>query len=79
MAALWSFAVSDFQVGYEKQIYDVENVIGLIDDDGPSAGREGHEFAVLHGNLSAIRQMNDERLEWGRIVQLSDMFDCHAA
>ena len=79
MPALGSLTVPDFQIGHEKQVDDVEDVVGLVHDDGPSTGGEGHELAVLDTYLSAVRQMNDEGPERGSIVRLPDLLDRHVS
>jgi hypothetical protein len=67
-APLRGFAISDLQIGYEEQVDDVGRVVSLINDNSSAAGGNGHEFAVLHRYLAAIREMDNEWFEGCRIV-----------
>jgi len=62
-----------FQVCDEQKVYDIERLVGLIDDDSPPAGRTIQKFGVVDADLATVGQVNDEwfeRLGFPKVAKL---------
>jgi hypothetical protein len=71
-------ARSNFKVGGEQQINDVERIIGLINNERSSTRRLSQEFGMLDNDLTAISQMNGEWPKRSGFVKASNLIDCHS-
>ena len=67
-----------FDVRHEQKIDDVHVVVGLKHYQSSTARRGGKELSMMHRNLSAIRQMKNERPKRRCFVKLFDSLDGHS-
>jgi hypothetical protein len=52
-------------------------VVGLINDQSPTTWRGRHKVSMVHRDLTAVSQMNDEWLKRLRVVHVANLFDGH--
>jgi ATP adenylyltransferase/5',5'''-P-1,P-4-tetraphosphate phosphorylase II len=67
----------DDYITNQQQVDNVDRVVWKSNRKNTTTGHGHDKVAMPHRNLSAAGEMNDERLEWLRVVKLLDLFDCH--
>jgi hypothetical protein len=65
------------QIGNQQKIDDIPCIVGLIDDDRPSARCRSHIFATTDGDLSPVGEMDHKRLERLGVVEVAYLLDRH--
>ncbi len=65
------------QTDHQEQVDDFKRVVGSRNGDRSATLRLGQQFRVFHRQRSSIREMDVERPEWLRQMQVAELLDGH--